>query len=86
MKKYTTIPRISGNQLIKLLVSDGWQDCKNSTHGRTLKKLINGKWIVTTVQVTKTEFPEGTLGSILGVRQTGIGKQGLLDLLNKYGL
>jgi len=32
---------------------------------------------------TSESLPKGTLQAILGVKQTQIGKKGLLDLLNK---
>jgi len=63
MSPYTSIPSLTGRQLIKLLVKDGWLTGRKSRHGRTL-----------------------TLSQILGIKQTGLGKAGLLALLNKYGL
>ncbi|MDD5191198.1 MAG: hypothetical protein PHE50_09180 [Dehalococcoidales bacterium] len=86
MRRYTKIPAITGEQLIVLLVKDGWENGGKSTHGISLFKFIDGKNIVTTVKNTSENIPEGTLGSILGVKQTRIGKRGLLDLVNKYGL
>ena len=45
--------RLQGEDLIELLKFDGWEDHGKSTHGRTLKKKIDGRYIVTTVPTKK---------------------------------
>ena len=83
----TNFPALSGIQLIKLLCDDGWVEDRKANHGRCLiKKLPTGKTLVTFVPETRASLPEGTLLAILSVRQTQIGKKGLLELINKYGL
>ena len=84
--KYTTIPAITGKQLIKLLQKDGWQVGRKATHGITLTKRIGDRTLVTYIQDTTASLPEGTLGAILGVKQTRLHKKGLLALINKYGI
>jgi predicted RNA binding protein YcfA (HicA-like mRNA interferase family) len=64
------IPAVTGNYLIELLEFDGWIIHGRSTHGVTLKKIIDGQNKVTTVPTKKGSMPDGTLGSILGVKQT----------------
>jgi predicted RNA binding protein YcfA (HicA-like mRNA interferase family) len=86
MRRYTSIPALSGKQLIKLLKSDGWALGRYSRHGLTLTKKIGNQTFVTFVPNISDSLPEGTLQAILGAKQTRIGKKGLLDLLNKYGL
>ncbi len=86
MKKYTTIPALSGKELIKLLAKDSWQIGRKSRHGICLTKKINDRTLVTFVPDTSHSLPIGTLNAILGEKQTRLGKQGLLNLLNKYGL
>jgi len=86
MVKYTKLPAISGKQLIKLLEKDGWIIKGQATHGVSLAKLVGDRTVVTVVRNTNASLPVGTLGAILGVKQIGIGKSGLLDLVNKYGL
>ena len=70
-----------GDYLIELLKFDGWEDHGRSTHGRTLKKFIDNRWIVTTIPTKKGSIPDGTLGAILSVKQTRIGKIGLAKLI-----
>jgi ABC-type nitrate/sulfonate/bicarbonate transport system ATPase subunit len=41
---------------------------------------------VTVIPDTRASLDEGTLAAILGSKQTGIGKKGLLNLINKFGL
>lgn len=86
MKKYTTIPAITGKQLIKLLKSGTWKEAGKAKHGITLTKGIGDRTRVTLVPDKVESLPKGTLGAILGPMQTGLGKSGLLRLLNKYGL
>lgn len=86
MVKYTKLPAISGKKLIKLLQKDGWIIHRRTRHGIALIKVVNGCTRTTIVQDTIVSIPDGTLLDILGQKQTGIGKKGLLKLVNKYGI
>ena len=86
MTKYTKLPTISGKKLIKLLQKDGWVIQRRTRHGIALIKVIGDRTRATIVQDTRASIPEGTLSDILGTKQTGIGKRGLLELVNKHGL
>jgi predicted RNA binding protein YcfA (HicA-like mRNA interferase family) len=86
MRRYTSIPALTGKQLIKLLKRAGWELGRYSRHGLTLTKKIADQTLVTFVPDTSESLPKGTLQAILGAKQTTIGKKGLLALLNKYGL
>jgi len=86
MTQYTKSPILSGKQLIKLLVKDSWEVKRRAKHGVSLAKLFPDRTRVTVVPDSKAPLDDGTLSAILGVKQTGIGKRGLLDLINKYGL
>jgi hypothetical protein len=44
---------------------------------------ITGKQLI---RLRSTPIADGTLSAILGTQQSCIGKKGLLDLVNKYGL
>ena len=79
-----SLPAVTGEDLIELLKFDGWEDHGKSTHGRTLKKKIDGRYIVTTVPTKKGSLPTGTLGAILSVKQTRLGKKGLLNIIKRY--
>jgi predicted RNA binding protein YcfA (HicA-like mRNA interferase family) len=69
-----------------LLSKDGWVIGKQVTHGLSMKKDIGNKTLVTIIPTSNASLPRGTLGAILGDKQTKLGKDGLLDLLNRYGL
>jgi predicted RNA binding protein YcfA (HicA-like mRNA interferase family) len=85
-KKYTQLPALSGRQLIELLQRDGWVFKRRATHGVALAKRFGDRTRVTVIPDTSVPLDDGTLAAILGVKQTGIGKKGLLDLVNKFGL
>jgi predicted RNA binding protein YcfA (HicA-like mRNA interferase family) len=76
------LPAISGPKLIGVLEADGWHICGRSTHGITLKKVVGGELRVTTIPIKARSLPSGTLAAILGSRQTGLGRAGLLRLLS----
>jgi len=81
------IPAISGNQLIALLQKDGWTLAGQRTHGVALKKADDsGRVRVALIKPTSKSLPEQTLGGILSVKQSGIGRKGLRELIEKYGL
>jgi len=86
MPKYTRLPAISGKKLIKLLTKAGWVVHGRTKHGVALKKPFADRTRVTIVPDTKAILPDGTLSQILGHKQTGIGKAGLLELVNKFGI
>lgn len=86
MTKYTKLPTITGKKLIKLLQKDGWIIHRRTRHGVALIKDIGGRTRTTIVQDTRAIIPDGTLSDILGPKQTKIGKRGLLELANKYGI
>jgi hypothetical protein len=52
----------------------------------TLRKRVGNRTRVTFIPDTRASLPIGTLRAILGTKQTGLGKNGLLKLLNKYGI
>ena len=86
MVKYTKLPAISGKKLIRLLRKDGWILHRRTRHGTALIKDIGGHTRTAIVQDTRATIPEVTLSDILGQKQTGIGKKGLLELVNKHGI
>ena len=75
------IPAINGPDLAKLLESDGWGLDTRSTHGLTYKKMVNGELRITTIPSKRRALCQETLHQILGPRQTGLGRAGLLRLL-----
>lgn len=86
MRKYTKVPSITGKQLIKLFEKDEWQNGGKATHGISLTKKIKNITLITIIPDKSEDLPEGTLGAILGVKQSRLGKKGLLNLINLHGL
>ena len=82
------VPAITGFQLIRLLALDGWQQGFKGTHGQALYKYLpdHGRTVRTVVPRTRSRLPSGTLGAILSVKQSGLGRGGLVALIQKYGL
>ena len=86
MTRYTKIPAISGKKLIKLLQKDAWIPKRRTQHGIALAKAFSDRTRVTVIPDTTASLDEGTLAAILSPKQTNIGKKGLLNLINKFGI
>jgi predicted RNA binding protein YcfA (HicA-like mRNA interferase family) len=82
--KYQKIPALNGFELIKILKKDGWIEHRQTTHGIALKKRIDDRTRITIVPKTRADLPTGTLMAILGEKQTGLGRSGLLQLLSRH--
>lgn len=82
--RHQKIPALTGLELMKLLKKDGWIEHRQATHGIALIKRVKNRIRVTIVPKSSATLPIGTLMAILGEKQTGLGKKGLLKLLNKY--
>ena len=79
---------LTGKQIIALLKRDEWSEGGKRTHGVFFSKKFPGERLPrTTIVPDKGDpLPDGTLGAILGVKQTGLGKAGLSELVQRYGL
>jgi len=75
------LPALSGIELISILKSNGWIEHGHRTHGLALIKRIGKRTRVTIIPNSSVSLPVGTLMAILGPKQTGLGKKGLLNLL-----
>ena len=75
---------ISGQELMRLLENDGWTRRGRSNHGVFYHKHFPGeKRPRSTVIPDKSmPLPDGTLGAILSLKQTGIGRIGLQYLID----
>jgi len=81
------LPAITGRQFIRLLKLDGWEEGRRVNHGRSLHKTgADGVTRVTLVPDKRTPLPDGTLGAILGIKQTRIGRDGLATLIKQHGI
>jgi len=81
------LPAITGRQLIRLLIQDGWEEGRRVTHGRSLHKAFpDGRTRLTLVPDKRSPLPAGTLSAILGPKQTGLGRDGLAALITRFGI
>lgn len=80
------LPAITGKQLIKLLEKDGWTIKKRATHGIGMNKQIQGETKNALIPDKRESLKRGVLMAILGPKQTNIGRDGLLRLIEKYGI
>jgi predicted RNA binding protein YcfA (HicA-like mRNA interferase family) len=76
------LPAVTGSELKSLLLRDGWVVHRQGKHGPILKKQIDGIWRTTQIpsKWSNEAIPDGTLQAILGVRQTALGRAGLIRL------
>lgn len=81
-----SLPAITGNQLIKLLAKGGWQVKRHATHGVSMSKKVGNRNLVTVIPSKDDSLPPGTLSAILGPKQTKLGRKGLSNLIDTYGL
>lgn len=81
------LPAISGKVLLRLLQLDGWTIQRYVTHGyAVIKRFPDGYTRRTIIPNKSSSLPAGTLAAILGPRQSGLGREGLLVLIERYGL
>jgi predicted RNA binding protein YcfA (HicA-like mRNA interferase family) len=75
---------ISGKKLISMAVKDGWEIKRRARHGVALAKKYGDRTRVTVIPDTRADLDKGTLSAILGLKQMGISKKGLKELIEKY--
>ena len=63
---------VTGKELLKLLLAEGWEKVRRSRHGWWLEKFVDGRTRHTVVKPTRTPVPWGTLNKILSPQQTGL--------------
>jgi predicted RNA binding protein YcfA (HicA-like mRNA interferase family) len=81
------LPAITGKQLIRLLELTGWTRGRRSEHGITFSKHVPGsRPLFTVVPDKRSVLPDGTLGAILGMKQSRIGRDGLAARIKEHGL
>jgi len=77
------LPTITGKELISILKKGGWTIGRKANHGRTMTKRYGNHTSVTFIPETRASLPQGTLMAILSSKQTGLGKEELIKLINK---
>ena len=80
------LPAMTGKRLINLLKRDGWEEVRQRGSHVSLKKSFGDRTRRTVIPNTGASLPGGTLSAILGDRQTGLGRQGLKELIDKHGV
>ena len=75
---------ISGRELMRLLENYGWIPGRRSRHGIFYHRQFDNESRprFTVVPDKPDPLPDGTLGAILGPKQTGIGRAGLQALMD----
>ncbi len=75
---------ITGHELMALLEKDGWIPGGMRTHGVFYSKLFPGEARPRSTIVPNISVPlqRSTLGAILSVKQTGLGRTGLQALID----
>ena len=76
------LPAITGPQLLRLFLLDGWTEHHRTTHGVSVQRPGHNPTII---PLKNKPLPDGTLGAILGVKQSGMGKQRLRALIKEHG-
>ena len=77
---------ISGRELMRLLEREGWTPVGRRNHGILYSRRFPGERFPRSTVIpdnTKPLVPT-TLGVILSVKQTGLGRVGLQDLIDKH--
>lgn len=74
---------LTGTQLIRLLLRDGWEEHRRSNHGVALKKKFGGRTRTAIIPTHRRSLNTDTLNRILGPLQTNLGRHGLQRLLDK---
>jgi len=81
-----SLPAVTGRQLIRLFRKDGWEETKRAAEGSFFRKAgPGGKTFTTVIPDKKRPLTPGTLSAMLGPKQSGIGCQGLSDLIKRHG-
>jgi len=80
------LPALTGDQLVRLLRLNGWTEQGRSLHGVALSKVIDQQHRVAIVPTKHGSMHTNTLHRILSVKQTGLGRAGLVRLIRRHGL
>jgi len=76
---------MSPRLLVRLFRREGWRE-RPCPHGILFTTGSGPTYRSATVPLKRDPIPRGTLGAILGPKQTGWGQSGLDALLAKHGL
>jgi hypothetical protein len=74
---------VTYRELLRLCLKDGWTIDRRGRHGLILTKTIGGRIRRVTIADKNKVTPQNVLSQILGPKQTGYGREGLIRLLQK---
>ena len=80
------LPALTCRQVLKLLLAEGWERKRNTRHAVLLQKRFPDGTKIAFVKDSRAIIPPPVLSDILGPKQTGIGRDGLRRLIERYGL
>ena len=78
------LPALSAKELMSLLLFDGRLEDGRTNHGVAFKKLVDGKVRYVLIPDKPGSIPKGTLHGILSYKQSGIGRKGLGEIIERY--
>ncbi|MCX6024185.1 MAG: hypothetical protein NTZ05_21125 [Chloroflexi bacterium] len=80
--------QITGPQLQRLLRLDGWTEAGRRTHGTYFSKRFPGESMPRSTVIMNKDDPlrDKTLGDVLSAKQTGLGRRGLQELIDRYSI
>lgn len=83
-----TLPAVTGRQLIRLFRCDGWEEKSKRTREGIFffKRFPDGTVRRTVIPPKRRPLTPGLLSAILGPKQSGIGRDGLAAMIERYGL
>lgn len=76
--------QITGRELIRLFLADGWTILRRTPHGYLMVKSTDQGLLRTTVKDQSRPLTSNTLGRILSREQTGLGSAGLRRLMERH--
>lgn len=76
---------MTGKQLIALFVLDGWAAQDRRTHGVMLCKDSPSGPRLALIPDKSDDLPPTVLHRILGVKQSGVGRAGLVAMIRRHG-
>jgi len=81
------LPALSGKQLIALFRLDGWEEADRRTHGIALVKTgPDGQKRIVIIPDKSEDLHPHVLHLILSVKQSGVGRPGLLVMIKRHGI
>lgn len=72
--------------MCRLLRKDVWKEVRKSQHGVYRENQEDNGYRYVVTPVKRKDLPKSLPNRILGSRQSGMGRSGLQEMIDKYGL